>query len=111
MTRRELALHLLRKAGQRGVTTGDFIRAGVGSRYSARLLELRRLGHRIESHRIREGSWRYILKPQLDIERGGASDPTDESSPAPSPGAETLFDIDTPVTTESLNAALHDYER
>lgn len=73
MTRRDLTLSLLRAAGPSGVTTAELLQAGVGSRYGARLLELRELGHTITAEREREGSWRYIL----DTERS--------SSPIPSP--------------------------
>jgi hypothetical protein len=60
MTRRLLLLNLLEQAGDRGVTTGELLNAGVGSRYSARLMELREEGY-VEGTREREGSWRYVL--------------------------------------------------
>jgi hypothetical protein len=66
MTRRDLALSLLQDAGPRGVTTSEFMNAGVGSRYSARVRELRQAGWSITSERIREGSWRYTLEPPLE---------------------------------------------
>lgn len=126
MTHKELALHLLREAGDRGVTTAEMLQAGVGSRYSARLLELRQEGHLIESERIREGSWLYTLTH--DAERGGGgANPQRPGIPAAtaSPGAEggagesnrgslsagaadtgALFDLPAPPR----EAALHDYE-
>src|SRR5438105_98255 len=67
MTRRDLTLHLLREASASGVTTADFLRAGVGSRYGARLRELREAGHTITAKRERDGSWRYTLNPERDI--------------------------------------------
>jgi hypothetical protein len=60
-TRRALVYQLLRDAGPRGVTTNDLLLAGVGSRYSARILELREVGYVIESQRLRDGQWRYTL--------------------------------------------------
>lgn len=60
-TRRDLVLKLLKGAGARGVTTNELLAAGVGSRYSARVLELRERGYGITSERIRNGQWRYTL--------------------------------------------------
>lgn len=85
MTRRGLCLHLLREAGERGVTTAELLQAGVGSRYSARILELRTEGYVIESERIREGSWRYVLTH--DAERAAGPPATDRNSASRSPGA------------------------
>ncbi len=61
MTRRALLGHLLEQAGERGLTTAELLQAGIGSRYSARIWELREAGWVIEAHRIRDGSWRYTL--------------------------------------------------
>jgi hypothetical protein len=61
MTRREQLARLLREAGDRGVTTGELLQAGVGSRYGARIAELREQGWQIESARLRDGAWRYTL--------------------------------------------------
>ena len=82
MTRRQLALSLLEEAGGRGVTTAGFLQAGVGSRYGARILELRRDGHVIEAVRLRDGSWRYTL---VSDRAGGTAQPL----PAPASAAET----------------------
>jgi hypothetical protein len=68
-TRRELALQLLRDAGRRGVHTGDFLAAGVGGRYGARLQELRDLGYVIEAHHVRLGQWLYVLLGEPPCER------------------------------------------
>lgn len=38
---RALVRHLLEEAGPHGVTTNDFLRAGAGSRFGARIHELR----------------------------------------------------------------------
>lgn len=43
----------------RWVTTHDLLMAGCGSRYSARIMELRHLGYEIEAEQVRPGSWRY----------------------------------------------------
>jgi len=71
------ALRLLRSAGDRGVTTQDFLLAGVGSRYSARIFELRReFGCDIEEQRQRAGSSRYWLReepPGLDQSAPGSA--------------------------------------
>jgi hypothetical protein len=62
MTKRELVLHLLREAGPRGVTTAEFLQAGCGSRFGARVQELRDAGHVIGSRRVRAGSHVYVLQ-------------------------------------------------
>ena len=59
--RQNLFVHLLRAGGRRGVTTSELLAGGVGSRYSSRLLELRKLGYKITSERERQGQWRYRL--------------------------------------------------
>jgi hypothetical protein len=61
MTNREIVLDLLRKAGPAGVTTGELLAGGAGSRYGARIKELRERGFEIESTLERPGSWRYRL--------------------------------------------------
>lgn len=77
MTQREQVLRMLREAGEDGVSTAVFLAAHL-PRYSARILELRREGHAIESIRVREGSWRYVL-------RGAESVPERLSEPEPTP--------------------------
>lgn len=66
MTKRELALRLLQDAGPRGVTTAEFLRAGVGSRYGARLREIREAGYDIVSERLTASSFRYELQNVSD---------------------------------------------
>ncbi len=51
----------MREAGDRGVTTGEILAAGVGSRYGGRLHELRRVGWTVEGVYVRDGEWRYTL--------------------------------------------------
>lgn len=85
MTRRDLLAHLLVEAGDRGLTTAELLQAGVGSRYSARLLELRELGWVIESERIRDGSWRYTLVRKPDVDRD-ASPRRDSAEGTPAQG-------------------------
>lgn len=53
--------HLLVEAGPDGVTTNQLMAFGAGSRYSARILELRDQGMTIESVKVTEGNWRYTL--------------------------------------------------
>lgn len=71
MTNRELGLkpsaqrvlRMLRDAGDRGVTTGEFIRAGI-ERFSARKLELRKAGFDIDKERLSQSAFRYFLRPE-----------------------------------------------
>jgi hypothetical protein len=103
MTRKALTLSLLRDAGERGVETAEFLNAGVGSRYGARLLELRNEGHVIEAERIRNGSWKYTLlseagigagpsRPSLgaSVDSGGALPSGTDTAP-PKSAAQQLF--------------------
>lgn len=118
MTRKQLALHLLEEAGERGITTGELMKAGVGSRYGARLLELRAEGHIIESVRLRDGAWKYTLtsSPPGGVALGRAKGSAGGASPDLTPPAGTgqdqagspdvLFEaVDPP-----LNAAMADYD-
>jgi hypothetical protein len=68
MSRKWLLLRLLKDAGSVGATTADLLAAGVGSRYGARLLELRDHGYVIESRRERQSSFRYILTDEPGVE-------------------------------------------
>jgi hypothetical protein len=119
MTRRWLLLKLLEEAGDRGVTTGEILTAGVGSRYGARLLELREAGHVVEGERERDGSWRYRLVWSPDeVERGSGSgclspastaegaslQPSVPPLPAVSLSPDTLFDVQ-PEATPHWKAA------
>lgn len=61
MTRRELVLDLLH-ANPEGVTTSRFLREGCGSRFGARIQELRNQGYSITCERVREGEFRYQLE-------------------------------------------------
>lgn len=93
-TRRDLLAHLLREAGNRGITTGELLQAGVGSRYSARLLELRELGWVVEAKRIRDGSWRYTLLWEPDAKKKNVPEPELVPSlfePAPGPPSSAIF--------------------
>lgn len=83
MTRRALVLQLLRQAGDSGVTTAELLRAGCGSRYGARLLELRKAGFVITSERVREGQWRYRLTH--DAGTAGEATTANEQGPDPDP--------------------------
>lgn len=50
-TQRAYALHLLEEAGPRGITTNQLLQAGAGSRFGARVHELRHdAGYRIDEH-------------------------------------------------------------
>lgn len=63
MTRLQLVEHLLTDAGSNGVTTSAFLRAGAGSRFGARVQELRDQGQHITCSRVRDGEFRYVLTP------------------------------------------------
>ena len=62
MSQRERVYTMLEQAGREGVTNGQFVDAQI-LRYSARIKELRDAGHRIEKHRITDGTFRYQLQP------------------------------------------------
>lgn len=51
----------LRKARSRGVTNGMLV--GIALRYGSRLHELRRKGWKIETVRMSNGWFKYILRP------------------------------------------------
>lgn len=54
-------LRMLQEAGPRGVTTGEFIRAGI-ARFSARIGELKAVGWVIAGKREHEHGWRFTLE-------------------------------------------------
>ena len=58
---------MLEQAGREGVTNGQFVDAQI-LRYSARIKELRDNGHRIEKHRITDGTFRYTLQQDCAAE-------------------------------------------
>lgn len=60
------ALKMLRRAGDRGVTTGEFLEEGIG-RFGARVAELREAGHHVVTERVRGNKFRYILKPSVEV--------------------------------------------
>lgn len=103
MTRRELVEQMLRDAGPTGVTTSQFLRAGAGSRFGARVQELRDRGFTIPCSRVRDGEFRYVLdaepvRPNHDAEGGGEGNTSRGSSPvaavpaAPLSAETCLFD-------------------
>jgi hypothetical protein len=54
-------LKMLRAAGDRGVSNGDFIRAYI-ERFGGRICEMRKLGWEIETVREGQGRSRYFLR-------------------------------------------------
>jgi hypothetical protein len=62
VSQREKVLTMLEQAGTDGVTNGQFVNVSI-LRYSARIKELRDAGHRIEKHRVTDGTFRYTLYP------------------------------------------------
>lgn len=104
MTQRDTVLKMLDQAcvDRRGVTNGQFAEAGI-LRYSARIDELRKAGHRISKRRLSAGGWLYTL--HLDVERiasdTGFVDPAGTGlitrvRADDSLGAETLFEVEAP---------------
>jgi hypothetical protein len=79
---RALIRHLLEEAGDRGVTTAQLLEAGAGSRYGARIHELRHEdGLNITEKPLRQGSSVYKLvgRPSghnAPTDTGQATEPT-----------------------------------
>lgn len=69
MTQRETVLKMLEDAGERGVTTAQFLDARI-PRFSARIGELRKDGHPVHTKRLREGSFLFTLvrQPPLSVD-------------------------------------------
>lgn len=86
------AQRVLNRLRRGPATTSQLLEAGCGTRYSARILELRNLGYDIESKRVRQGSFLYTLRedpagsgaaiPASGAGSGGSS--TRETDGAPS---------------------------
>ncbi len=62
---------ILKAAGDRGITTSEFLSSRCGSRYSARILELRaKFGCQISTERLSQGNYRFRLlsapSPSMD---------------------------------------------
>jgi hypothetical protein len=87
MSKRELVHRLLREAAPRGVTTAEFIEAGCGSRFGARVQELRDAGHLVDSKRLRSGSYLYTLRlpSAVPAEVGAVEPPQLFEAAAPAP--------------------------
>lgn len=102
MTKRELVLALL-KRNPNGVTTGQFLRAGAGSRFGARVQELRERGYTIVSERVRDGEFVYRLLSEREACQMPAQKPGESDAPVAGPstappvadGSAQLFEIDT----------------
>ena len=80
MTQRDRVLQMLQEAGERGVTTADFLQAYI-SRFSARINELRNLGYEIDTERLSRSSCLFKLRPvqqfgRVEAVRGEPSGPT-----------------------------------
>jgi hypothetical protein len=86
-SRKALALHLLQE-NPRGVLTGDFIQAGVGARYSARIYELRHQdGYEITETYEKPGASRYQLVSSPTSEPVPDADATPPAAGSASPPA------------------------
>lgn len=92
-SKKQICLQVLRAAKResRPATTGEFMRAGAGERFGARLHELRSEGHEIESWYHREGSAYYELTH--DAESGAAR----QVGPNPLPGGSDGLEAASPV--------------
>jgi hypothetical protein len=64
--RQALTLAMLRQTGSQGVTTSEFLAGGCGSRFAARIDQLRRSGWVITCERVRQGEYRYRLRGRRD---------------------------------------------
>jgi hypothetical protein len=128
MTQRERVLHMLQTAGERGVTTADFLQAHI-PRFSARIGELRKDGHVIETKRLREGSFLFKLDGQPSsssvgagsrggsgvdfFENAGAASISTEDKgegavpavPVSDSGAAQLFEMEVPTGHHEVGAA------
>lgn len=99
MSKRQQVERKLREAGPRGVTTAEFLEdGGCGSRFGARVQELRRLGLSIEVECVRPGCYRYTL----------LQEPAAPTRPAKAGHAfSRLFE---PPAAAPMSALLHDYD-
>jgi hypothetical protein len=87
---RDRLLALLQSRAEEWVRLGD-IMAVAGAQYGARIYELRRLGHRIESKP--GGGWfRLVIRRAVDLNQ--ASVPT---APSSASDADRLFPDDVPL--------------
>lgn len=100
-TSKGLVRHLLEEAGDIGVTTAAFLRAGCGSRFGARICELRHDdGMVIVEQRVSRSSSLYVsVAPP-----GPVSSPSAAVSPADGPGSLSPppLDIGPDETTDAL---------
>jgi hypothetical protein len=64
LNNKERVLELLKIAGPRGCSNGDLLAVG-GFRYGARLFELRREGHDIETIAGEGGAFTFVLKGRV----------------------------------------------
>lgn len=87
MTNRERCLALLQDG--EWVTTATFLQGGCGSRFGARLMELRAEGYNIQSELVRPGSWRYRLL-DADVDAGNGASAASLSSPSVDLSAEPI---------------------
>lgn len=105
MNKRQQVLQLLQQAGTHGVTTGEFLDAGCGSRFGARIQELRDRGMVVDVHRLRSGSYCYALRTP-DTPAAGEQESGLECATASSTPAASLFAVSAP---RPLNALLDDW--
>lgn len=83
---RQRVLHALQTAGTTGCTTSQLCQPELGGeRFGARVMELRAEGHKIDSRRLREGSWLYAYVGHNGADAGPGDNPTaPASAPLPS---------------------------
>jgi hypothetical protein len=99
MSKRGLVRRLLLEAGPRGVTTADFLQAGCGSRFGARVQELRDAGYVIDARPRGAGSWLYVLAEQSRPQSRHVAPDVDS--------VDALFEV---APARPLNAALTDWD-
>ena len=62
MTQCERMLGMLRFAGDKGVTSREFVETGTGIfKYTNRISDLRKQGYMIEAIRVKDSLYRYVL--------------------------------------------------
>jgi hypothetical protein len=83
MTKQQIALNALRLARPGGVTGSQLLEEGCGTRYGARIQDLRDQGHRISSKRVRDGLFLYTLA--FDVERDTGQPPSGVALDADAP--------------------------
>lgn len=87
MSQQTRVLWMLKHAGERGVTSSEFLDAHIPC-FSARIRELRMEGHEITSERISKERHTFTFRLEPDVERGRGEHTADaRNAPAPDGGS------------------------